>query len=294
MFAATLILGTPVLALSIENWVFLWMLLELSSVGFIIFMKSLEMSMIYFLTQTFGSIMILFHLVFWKENMFVLFSISPYFLIIGLILKLGVVPMHQWFLNVGSKIKKWALFMLMTMQKVIPLLLFKVLLKMGVIPGVALLSAIFGVFFQLGVYNLKKLILYSSVVNMGWLILLSSFQMTFLLIFFLLYSLMLSLIVPFISTHSAEMVLGFMSLAGIPPLLGFFSKLIALKPFTIWSETWGFLLLILSVINTFIYFRVFMSFGLKAPTLSLHTFRKPLWKIILFIQIGFSMIFMII
>lgn len=285
---AILIVSSPLLALSIENWVFLWILLELRRVGFIIFIKRLEISVIYFLTQTFGSILILFHLVFWKENLFLSFSISSSILTLGLILKMGIVPIHQWFLNVGRKIKKWALFILITMQKVIPLFLFKTFFKMGGISAVALLRAVLGVFYQLGVSNLKKLILYSSIVNIGWLTLISSFQMTFLAVFFILYSIIIILIIPFFGTYSIELVLGFISLAGIPPLVGFFRKLIALKLFTIWREFWGFTLLILRVINTFIYFRVFMKFSLKVPTSFSYLVQKIFRKGIFFIQLGLS------
>nr|YP_398822.1 NADH dehydrogenase subunit 2 [Leptotrombidium akamushi]BAE47104.1 NADH dehydrogenase subunit 2 [Leptotrombidium akamushi] len=294
MFAIILIVVSPILALSIENWIFLWVLLEVSSVGFIIFMKSLEMSVVYFLTQTFGSVLILFHLAFWKENLFLSFSISPSLLVLGLILKMGVVPMHQWFLNVGSKIKKGALFVLMTVQKVIPLFLFKMFFKVGGISFLAMISVIFGVFFQFGVMNLKKLILYSSVANMGWLILLSSFHMTMLALFFILYSIILSFIIPFIEIKSIEIILGFMSLAGIPPLLGFYSKLIALKFFTVWSGLWGFMLLLTSVINTFIYFRIFMSLSLKTPPFILHLMQKSTKKMVLFGQFTLSLVLMII
>lgn len=250
----------------------------------------MEIRVIYFLTQTFGSVLILFHLVFWKENLHLSFRVSPLLLILGLILKIGLVPIHQWFLIVGRKIKKSPLFVLITLQKIIPLFLFKSFFKIRLIPRVTLLRVFFGVFFQMGVSNIKKLLLYSSIVNMGWLIILSSFNLSFLIVSFSTYFIILLSLVPFISKMSIETVLGFISLAGIPPLLGFFIKLIALKVFVIWGEGWVLFLLVLRVINVFVYFRVFRRLRLKTPSPIFYFLHPFLQKATLFLQIVLSIL----
>nr|YP_254674.1 NADH dehydrogenase subunit 2 [Leptotrombidium pallidum]BAD99494.1 NADH dehydrogenase subunit 2 [Leptotrombidium pallidum] len=287
MFPITLILFSPFLVLSLESWLLLWMVIELSSVGFILFMKSMEESVIYFLTQTFGSILILYHLVFWKENLLVSFSISSLILSIGLFLKMGLIPLHQWFLNIGSKIKKSPFFVLMTIQKVAPLFLFKLFFKSFSFPFFAIMSVVFGVFFQMSTFNLKELLLYSSIVNMGWMIFLTSFHISSLFLYFFIYTTILLFLIPQMKSDSMTILLGFMSLAGIPPLLGFFMKLIALKTFSCWSEFWSIILLIFSVINVLIYFRVFFPKSLKTPEKIFQIFSNKFEKVFIFSHISF-------
>nr|QHN59872.1 NADH dehydrogenase subunit 2 [Branchinella kugenumaensis] len=219
-----------VIMLSSESWLGLWMGLELNSLSFIplIINLSKETSLKYFLVQSFGSVLFLM-------GVFnPLISIFSYF---GLLLKAGVAPLHFWVLSV-TKAMSWPILMLLlTLQKLGPLLGLALSEFSSIL--VIFLSAVLG---SLGGFiqsNLRMIISFSSIAHLSWLLInLSSTSLFFS--YFTVYSVIsiflgltfnkmkiFSISQMNLSQNAVSkmsMALSLLSLGGLPPLLGFFIK----------------------------------------------------------------------
>jgi len=189
-----------------------------------------------------------------------------------IILKLGLVPIHTWFVTVGSKIKWKILTIMITWQKIIPIYLLMFASKYFILIR-AILSIIIGTVLQYKNIDRKKLIIYSRISNSCWILLaaLLNLQMTiiFCLIYFSIVIISIIILENKIQTKNEqlkdreEIVLTFITiliLAGIPPSVGFFPKWILFKEFL--QNNISFVALMIfffTTVNFYIYLRLFIK-----------------------------------
>ena len=194
----------------------------------------------------------------------------------SLLWKLGVPPFHLWFMSLSPELDWQLFFILSSWQKVLPYFL----IGQAVISGyeifilVSVWTRVLGSFFQ---SSIKKLLIFSSIFTRGWVIasLLIIKTLWFLFLFLYRINLLLCIYVfekiriskkereNYFAMRSNEKLfifLSLLSLAGLPPFLGFFRKIIILF-FLIRNSLYmlSLFLVVSSVSLIFLYSRVFLN-----------------------------------
>lgn len=210
-----------------------------------------EVRVIYFLIQAVSSLFILmFGVVFWY------FERYKFLIRIALLLKVGIAPLHFWYIQIIRRIK-WINFLLLrTIQKVAPLVLLivnSVDLFKEEIYLVILIRRVTRSLGGLYTLSLRELLAYSSINHIAWVLVplvnLNLFWLTYLMIYYLLLGLVVSTIIIFNIYHlnqltspkiswglKVTLIIRIISLGGLPPLVGFIPK-------------WGVILQIIEEIN---------------------------------------------
>lgn len=265
-----------------DSWLGVWVGLELNLICFIPFIIqgdniSREPSVKYFLVQACASFLLLFRgagLINYERGIKILILVS-------LLLKLGAAPFYIWYLWVGNGLKWLQFLALRTIQKIAPLVLlfFRGLNKGGEILFY-LRIGINGLIGGVGGINevsLRKLLIFSSLNHIGWIIIPLVSENEFWFIYFLFYCLIITITVWILHilnlyylnqifsvrvswVNKLTLIIRFFSLGGLPPLLGFFPKLVLIE-----IRAGGIIVLVLSlivirsVITLFYYLRAGLS-----------------------------------
>nr|YP_009349818.1 NADH dehydrogenase subunit 2 [Metrioptera bonneti]AQM39954.1 NADH dehydrogenase subunit 2 [Metrioptera bonneti] len=253
LFSATLIMGT-IISITSTSWFGAWMGLEINLLSFIPLMTntknimSTEASLKYFLVQALASAMLLFSIILTFSLSFYFPSIDPakyfqYLIISPLLLKMGAAPFHFWFPGVMEGLSWKNCFILMTWQKIAPLMLLSYVIKMNIFIGmIILLSVVIGSLGGLNQSSLRKLMAYSSINHVGWMIAAMIVGDNMWELYFLVYSFLSFSILLVFNTHhifhinqnfltmtnnkitKSCVFLLLLSLGGLPPFFGFFPK----------------------------------------------------------------------
>lgn len=272
-FIIIIILGT-IISISANSWFPIWFGIEINIIGFIplIINKSnifsIEASLKYFLIQTIRSSILL--LISIQNN----FSILPIELInLALLIKLGAAPFHFWVPSVAERISWNSLGILLTWQKLAPVTILIINIKFSnIIIRALLLSLLFGSMGGINQTSTKKILAYSSIAHIGWIITSIILRFNLTIIYFIIYSINLFLSIRIIKnlqiisinnsiiiTKKRKIIfyLTILNIGGIPPLLGFFPKLITLIILIkINIVALSLILLIRAIINLFFYLRI--------------------------------------
>nr|AIZ58484.1 NADH dehydrogenase subunit 2 [Argas walkerae] len=271
-----------ILSISTSSFFSLWICLEINMMVFIPMMNSKNMlasnSMIYyFISQSLASTIFIFSIML-NLTYPLLFTFNTLLLTSSILIKLGAAPFHIWFPEVMDGLKLEAVLILISIQKIIPLYILSFMNNFIMILSI-ILSAIVG---SLGGWNqnsIRKILAFSSITHIAWLISLIMTSNHWWCLYFLTYSLiMISLLAFFIKNKMSlinqinissmplfqiSLILTVLSLGGLPPFMGFFLKLLSIK--LILSST-PFLLLFLipsSLLNLFFYLRLLYPFLMK-------------------------------
>nr|BCD33826.1 NADH dehydrogenase subunit 2 [Geothelphusa tenuimanus] len=247
LFFCSLILGI-FLSISSPSWFGIWIGLELNMLSFIplISMKMnsyfSESALKYFLIQALGSTLFIL-----STCMLLSFpQMSPPLLLTSLLLKLGSAPFHFWFPQVMSGLIWPQAIILMTLQKIPPMILISYLSMnsslIQIISLSAILSAIIGALGGLNTTQLRKIMAFSSINHMSWMLISISISEMLWTLYFIFYSIISSSIMILFNTlqtftlsdlmkfnqtnnlHSLLIPFNLLSLGGLPPLAGFIPK----------------------------------------------------------------------
>ena len=207
-------------------------------------------------------------------------DLSLVLILLSLIIKLGAAPVHFWFPQVIEGLSWPQAFILLSIQKIAPLTLISYLafnpLLTSIIILVALLSSLTGALGGLNVTKLRKLIAFSSINHMSWILVALSINDIIWLTYFAFYSFISgSVVILLYNTNSFTLSdilnqsnkailsnllvpINLLSLGGLPPFLGFIPKWIIIQLFS--SNFIIFVLLVLlfsRLITLYFYLRVF-------------------------------------
>lgn len=286
-FTLILITGT-IIVISATNWISAWVGLELNLLAFIplIFVQNdhnrSESTLKYFLTQSFASIFLLFSLVIISYNTLFITFIYNTIIIITIALKIGLAPLHFWFPSVIQGLTWINCFILITWQKLAPLILI-VNLKNPLTISFAIISAVVG---AIGGYNqilIRKILAYSSINHIRWLISSTIIGEKIIIIYFFIYSFLNAIIISITAKwnirHLSQMPLrksskninslfitNLLSLGGIPPFLGFLPRWIIVSELITKIPLQISLLTISSLLRLYFYLRITYVIILKSPT----------------------------
>nr|QNH69887.1 NADH dehydrogenase subunit 2 [Gibbosula polysticta] len=246
LFMLLMVTSTCMVASS-SNWLMTWMGLEINMLGYIplMFMKEntseSEAAVKYLVPQSLGSTIFIASAI-----------ISAYFnslqtlTLIALCLKLGVAPFHFWFPPVMASLQLLPAFILLTWQKIAPILAissFSSLLVKTLMP-IAMISALWGGIGGLNQTDIRSLLTYSSIGHTGWMLASINSNYIILTAYLTAYILINSSIFTFlIKEHTKSykqlfsssepqkifiLAVSILSLGGLPPLVGFVMKLLVL------------------------------------------------------------------
>lgn len=229
----------------------------------------IESRLIYFLIQTIASIILIFRLIF---NEFYKFLIM--FIILRLFIKVGIAPFHFWLILIIDLINWIIIYLLLTWQKIGPLLIFHEFNNIKFIIYFLVFTLLIGSIIGLNYSSLKKIITYSSINQIRWiiisLILINKiFKFYFiiyiyliLIIFYVFNFFNLKNIFNLINLKKNNLITIFIfttliSLGGLPPFIGFYPKLIIIN---LLNNSYIILVIILiTLISLFYYLRIIIS-----------------------------------
>nr|ADU55099.1 NADH dehydrogenase subunit 2 [Dosidicus gigas] len=254
LFILIMIMGT-LFSLSSSHWLTMWMGLEINLMGFLPLMnikgKTLEAeaSMKYFIIQSMSSSILIISSVLMYNNTlswYSMFTDSTFSLmiILSLVLKLGGAPLHFWMPSIAKQMSWSILFMMFTWQKLAPLLMLSLVnSNLMVVMLISMASTIVGSVMALNQTNIQLIMTYSSISHLGWMLSMITINSSLTMMYFFTYIMismplmnMLSMTLGnhlFMLTQQTKMnnmipISLILSLGGLPPLLGFMSKLIIL------------------------------------------------------------------
>nr|UPO69332.1 NADH dehydrogenase subunit 2 [Macrobrachium rosenbergii] len=291
LFLSTLITGA-VIAISSPSWFISWVGLELNLLSFIplIFSKqntfSSEAALKYFLVQAMGSAVLLAS----ASTLLIATDTSKMIILCALLLKMGAAPLHFWLPPIMQGISWPQCIILMTVQKVAPMAMVTYTLSpstLTTITGASIMSAILGGIGGLNQTLLRKIMAYSSISHMGWMLAAISLNTTIWANYLLIYSIISASLaimmnqnqlyhikqlmsVSYSQVNKISVFLSLFSLGGLPPFLGFLPKLSVIKELT--SQTsilWVSSLTMSALITLFFYTRISItSLTLKSPKMT--------------------------
>nr|WIL95365.1 NADH dehydrogenase subunit 2 [Pristipomoides sieboldii] len=256
-------LGTTITFAS-SHWLLAWMGLEMNTLAIIPLMaqhhhpRAIEATTKYFLTQATAAAMLLFASTTnaWLTGEWDIQQTShplPITLItIALALKIGLAPLHSWLPEVLQGLDLTTGLILSTWQKLAP---FALLLQIQptnstILVVLGLTSTLVGGWGGLNQTQLRKILAYSSIAHLGWMILILQFSpsLTFLTLItylimtfstFLVFKLNKATNINALATSWAKAPaltsltpLILLSLGGLPPLTGFMPKWLILQELT--------------------------------------------------------------
>nr|AVW86189.1 NADH dehydrogenase subunit 2 [Iphione sp. YZ-2018] len=296
LFSSTLTLGT-FMSMSASHWLFIWMGLELNLLSFIPLLtmsstnQESEAAMKYFLAQALGSGLILLGGILMSSNLQMITALLPSILIImsGVLLKLGLPPCHFWYPSVMTSISWFMCLILSTWQKIIPLIILSYLFNL--LPSTLIIiligsSSFIGGLGGLNQSQLRPLMAYSSIGHLSWVMAGSLFSFSFAMTYFCLYTVITAafMITMMFMNASSNMSIGSMllyppihhiiiasillSLGGVPPLSGFFTKWLIIQASSQISTLITAILILGSLMNLFYYLNiVFLTSTSSTPPL---------------------------
>nr|UZC02932.1 NADH dehydrogenase subunit 2 [Pelophylax ridibundus]UZC02933.1 NADH dehydrogenase subunit 2 [Pelophylax ridibundus]UZC02941.1 NADH dehydrogenase subunit 2 [Pelophylax ridibundus]UZC02958.1 NADH dehydrogenase subunit 2 [Pelophylax ridibundus]UZC02959.1 NADH dehydrogenase subunit 2 [Pelophylax ridibundus] len=297
IFLLSLAIGTTI-TLSSCHWLLAWVGLEINTLAIIPLMaktphpRAIEAATKYFLTQAAASALVLFSSLInaWQTGEWNIDSISDLpmnALSIALMMKLGLAPLHFWMPEVLQGISLSTGLILSTWQKIAPMtLLFQTshLINLDLTIILGLTSILVGGWGGIGQTQLRKIMAFSSIGHLGWMIVVLKFNPSLTLFNFILYivmtaSMFLSLMtlsatkMSQISTSwsktptlTASTLLILLSLAGLPPLTGFAPKLLITLELVKQNATLlAALVMLASLLALFFYLRLTYIVSLTLP-----------------------------
>nr|AWN56312.1 NADH dehydrogenase subunit 2 [Nephaspis sp. DPP-2018] len=292
MFLFVLV-NSSLITISSYSWFMMWIGLEMNMFSFIPLMSenknklNSEASLKYFIIQSIASMMILMSILselILNNSIELLSTPQSYLFSSALFMKLGMAPFHFWFPEIIEGMNWFNTLILLTWQKLAPFVILMYNFNMNLYYSVIIISSmLLSGILSWNQTNFKKILVYSSINHMGWMLSIIFLNKTFFLIYFLFYSLnSILLILPlkvnkinqlqqFYSslnlnkTQKFMFSLNLLSLGGLPPFTGFFIKWMVLSTLIYNNHNFlGLTMVFLTLMMLFIYTRLtFPSFILK-------------------------------
>nr|YP_009434744.1 NADH dehydrogenase subunit 2 [Mugilogobius myxodermus]ATG24544.1 NADH dehydrogenase subunit 2 [Mugilogobius myxodermus] len=258
-----LLLGTTI-TLTSSHWLVAWMGLEINTLAIIPLMakqhhpRATEATTKYFLTQATAAATLLFAsttnawLTGQWDIQLMTHPIPTTVIILALALKIGLAPLHTWLPEVLQGLDLFTGLILSTWQKLAP---FALLLQIPtaheeILILLGLSSTLVGGWGGLNQTQLRKILAYSSIAHLGWMLIILQFMPSLTLLALITYLIMTSSLfltfnynsttninslatswakAPLLTTIAPLLLL---SLGGLPPMTGFMPKWLILQELT--------------------------------------------------------------
>nr|AOY39838.1 NADH dehydrogenase subunit 2 [Tomicus piniperda] len=306
MFYTSMMMGS-LISISSSSWITAWMGLELNLMSILPLMKNIkyknssESTIKYFIVQAIASTLMLFSIIMMTnlEN----FSFSYYFMsnlnmitTSALLMKMGAAPFHFWIPEVTIGISWKMVYIILTWQKLAPMILIINTINNNIIflSIIIILSSMMGSILGMNQTYLKKLMAYSSINHIGWMLssLLCSYSTW--LIYYIIYCIMNTNIIILFNKYNMNSIyqmmnfltknkkmkmlfmMNFLSLGGLPPFIGFLPKWITINCLINNNYyTITLILILFSLISLYFYLRITFSSMMLYSMESLINLNQP-------------------
>nr|YP_011010160.1 NADH dehydrogenase subunit 2 [Hermatobates djiboutensis]WPW46684.1 NADH dehydrogenase subunit 2 [Hermatobates djiboutensis] len=253
MFFTMMIMST-MMVMSSENWISMWMGLEINMMMFIPLMmksknkKSPESKMMYFLIQSMSSMVFLMTII---ANPMMMYSemtseMMKMIMVASIAMKMGAAPFHMWFTEIITKMSWNNSMILMTWQKIAPMSIMTMIYQEKMITMIAIISTMIGAIGGINQTSIQKIMAFSSINHMGWMLIILNSESEIWLKYLMLYSIMVIMIMKSMEKKSIQfmnqiqsicknkmekmnIMIMMMSLGGMPPMMGFLPKWMAIQ-----------------------------------------------------------------
>nr|YP_009825412.1 NADH dehydrogenase subunit 2 [Malaza empyreus]QIU83227.1 NADH dehydrogenase subunit 2 [Malaza empyreus] len=285
MFFIFILIFSTLISISSNSWMGCWIGLEINLMSFIPLISnssnllSSEASLKYFLTQSIASINFLFSILL-KLILLKNFEMNNLISILinsSMMMKMGSAPFHFWFPNIIEGMSWLNCFILMTWQKITPMILLSYYLNKNFLMLIMMINTIIGAIGGINQTSLRKLMSFSSINNLGWMMSSIMISENLWMLYFCMYSFFISIMcflfyilnIYFINQLfmfninfllKFMILINFLSLGGLPPFLGFFPKWTIIN-FMILNKLYfiSFIFIMMSLITLFYYMRIIYS-----------------------------------
>nr|ADW76820.1 NADH Dehydrogenase subunit 2 [Pachydactylus etultra] len=257
---------STIITLSSYHWILAWLGLELNTLSIlpIIFKpqhpRAAEATTKYFMIQTTASALVLFASTInaWQTGNWNITTSShtvPNLIVLtAIMLKMGIVPAHLWYPDVIQGTNMLTALTISTWQKLAPLALLYLTINHMTTPALLItgfLSVLLGGWAGLNQTQTRKIMAFSSISHMGWLIIALTMNPNLATLTMITYLLMTTTIFLSLYTTATKTLqdlgtawttspmlltttaIALTSLGGLPPLTGFMPKLLILKELTL-------------------------------------------------------------
>nr|YP_007026200.1 NADH dehydrogenase subunit 2 [Neosalanx taihuensis]YP_009121434.1 NADH dehydrogenase subunit 2 [Neosalanx tangkahkeii]AFU89129.1 NADH dehydrogenase subunit 2 [Neosalanx taihuensis]AJF41793.1 NADH dehydrogenase subunit 2 [Neosalanx tangkahkeii] len=263
-FISALGLGTA-LTFSSSHWLLAWMGLEISTLAILPLMtqehspRAVEAAAKYFIIQAAAAAIIMFAsttnawLTGSWDILHLYHPVSATFVFMALALKVGLAPAHFWLPEVTQGLSLTTGLILSTWQKLAPLVLILQVtptLNPTLVQSMAVTSMLVGGWGGMSQTQIRKILAYSSIAHLGWIVIVSQMSPYLTLLALTMYivlttatflAMKMSTVYSFNTLATAWTKtpglaaltsLTLLSLGGLPPLSGFMSKWLILRELT--------------------------------------------------------------
>nr|ACB38735.1 NADH dehydrogenase subunit 2 [Camptostoma obsoletum]ACB38741.1 NADH dehydrogenase subunit 2 [Camptostoma obsoletum] len=307
IFSMSLFLGTTI-TISSNHWMMAWTGLEINTLAILPLIskshhpRATEASTKYFLTQATASTLLLFSSMSnaWFTGQWDITQLthpmSCMLLTTAISMKLGLVPFHFWFPEVLQGSSLMTSLLLATLMKFPPTILLYLTsssLNPSLLFMMAIASAALGGWMGLNQTQVRKILAFSSISHLGWMIIILIYNPKLALITFYLYSLTTAAIFFALNstntlklstlmtawskapTLTATLMLALLSLAGLPPLTGFLPKWLIIQELTKQGVTaTATIISLLSLLGLFFYLRLAYCATITIPPNSINHMKQ--------------------
>nr|YP_010174481.1 NADH dehydrogenase subunit 2 [Baeotus beotus]QSJ55233.1 NADH dehydrogenase subunit 2 [Baeotus beotus] len=293
MFFLFILFFSTLISISSNSWLGCWIGLEINLLSFIPLLSNSnnllnnEASLKYFLTQSIASINFLFSILLLMLSMKNFFFNNFFSILINssLLMKMGSVPFHFWFPNIMEGLSWLNCFILMSWQKITPMILLSYYMNINFLMFIMILNVLIGTMGSFNQTSLRKLLTFSSINNLGWMLSSLMISENLWLMYFLFYSFFISIMCFLFNMTNIfyinqlfnfnwnfsinfSIMINFLSLGGLPPFLGFFPKWMIINYFLLNNLfIIAFIFTMSSLIMLFVYIRIiyssFMFYSIK-------------------------------
>nr|YP_010276177.1 NADH dehydrogenase subunit 2 [Comanthus parvicirrus]UFQ22704.1 NADH dehydrogenase subunit 2 [Comanthus parvicirrus]UHY39300.1 NADH dehydrogenase subunit 2 [Comanthus parvicirrus] len=288
-FLINIVIGTILVILS-NHWFLIWIGLEINTMSIIPIILSIqnrrnvEASIKYFIIQAIAATILLNAALIniWNNGSWLINNplniFSSNIVTISLLLKLSISPFHFWYPEVINGLSLINGLIITTWQKIAPtILIFSIInnLNIFIITICTISSIILGAWSGLNQTQTRKILAFSSINHIGWIILISIYNPNISLLMFFIYIIInIAIFSSLINNNTINIAnanknniinpwnaslfsLTILSLGGLPPLTGFTNKILAFNTLIANSIILSNIPLILSsLISLFFYLRI--------------------------------------
>nr|ANZ03379.1 NADH dehydrogenase subunit 2 [Pleuropoma jana] len=288
-----------IFCLSAINWLWAWVGLELNLIGFVSLfflnkkVSSSEAAMKYIIIQSVGSSLILFSSLFnlihsslWVISSYAFDGLMSCLLLGALGVKLGLFPFYYWLPSVAKNCSMGICMILLSWQKIAPLglifIVYNLNLKSGwsvvlVMNLMCVISSLIGGLGGMNSTHFRNIMAYSSINHSGWIVFggMMNFSISWVYMFIYVFTVIV-IFFPFILISFGNVknlsvnnigfysymfiLLQLLSLGGLPPLLGFYGKLLIIMCGFSCFNSWIWILILILGSLFSLYYYLFLVF----------------------------------